>query len=346
MIITELPFDHHHPHNDAVNGNKKQGGDSKGGHDLSSQVTGRIREKKKLHGFKPVFSLKERLQQKWLHETRNPNTVHKKQKEGVVDKKGVHTIKTSKTVHKKQTEGVHETRTVNEKHMSKKESEPTFLTKQRSTEEHVMARDSVKYTMDRRIGHYYKMKIFSPATNLTEYKLVTDNQLSDIVKKTSAYDAMGDVVQVVGRVMNKKVLVLLEKTGSTPVVNPYFSTVLSGMSWFGFESGLLEINLGSSVPDIPEILQLTITGFKKNDKNSLLLCFIASVWEPVGKTLKKETYFTESSFSSLKLVYSKHKSKRLKKILTEYALASDARNKIYSTEYSSWRIDPTYMGLS
>ena len=127
------------------------------------------------------------------------------------------------------------------------------------------------------------------------------------------------------------------------MVNPYFSPVLSDTSWLRFDSVTLEINMGSFVLDIPGILQLTIIGFKKNDKNSLLLCFTAYVWEPSGKTLKKETYLTESSFANLKCVYSKHRSIRLKKILTEYALASDERNKIYSKEYSSWWIDPGYM---
>lgn len=318
----------------------KQQGVPKSARDLhhSQSTHEKRRQKKELHKFKPVFSLKERLQQKWLHETRKMGktkqvretmTVHKEDEE-----KGVHERKKTKVQERVQQ---------NSGHMRPTSVDPTILTKHEGAEVQVIAHDNVKYTMDSCVGDYYKMKIFSPATNLTHYELVTDNELSDIVKKSSVYDVMGGVVQVVGRVMKKKVLVLLEKTGSQPVVNPYFSTILSGMSWLGFGSGTLEINLGSSVHDIPEILQLTITGFKKNDKNSLLLCFTVSVWEQVGKTLKKGTYFTEASFASLKWVYSKHKSKRLKTILTEYALASDERNKIYSTEYSSWWIDPTYM---
>ena len=195
------------------------------------------------------------------------------------------------------------------------------------------------YTMDSRVGNYYKMKILNHVTNLTHYELVTDNQLSKIIEGSTVYELMGGVVDVVGSVMKKKIL-LLEKTGTTPVVNPYFPSDVSEMSWL--ECGRLNINMNSSVSDIPEILNLTIAGFKKNDKHQLMLCFTVSVWEPVEKTLKKETYFTESSFVCLKNVHKKHRSKRLKKILTDYALASDARNKIYCKEYKTWWINPEY----
>lgn len=334
MIITEFPDE---PNCNVIHGSEvKQQGDPKGARVLDHLQSTREKrkQKKELHELKPVFSLKERL-----HETKKMGKMGKTKQ--VHETMSVHMEDKEKGVHETKKTRVQKRLQQNSGHRIPTSVYPTILTKHEGSEEHVIAHDNVKYTMDSCVGDYYKMKIFNPVTNRTHYELVTNNQLSDIVNKSSAYDAMGGVVQVIGRVMKKKVLVLLEKTGSTPVINPYFSTVLTEMSWI--ESGTLEINLGSSVSDIPEILELAITGFKKDDKNSLLICFTASVWEPVGKTLKKETYFTEASFASLKWVYSRHKSKRLKKILTEYALASDARNKIYSTEYSSWWIDPGHM---